>query len=153
MEQMDDEIYQAFSNVTSEESGNVISDKNNRNLQYKDIYNIHVPKSRDKIVLDIGSIEKLQKECKEIKQAKFPYAEVCLGVASLLLGAFLSALISQVTYELKFLSILFYSICPVGGIGCSVAYWFLRKNNMADAKKLADYVEEYLIIPTEESEE
>ena len=103
MEQMDDEIYQAFSNVTSEESGNVISDENNRNLQYKDIYNIHVPKSRDKIVLDIGSIEKLQKECKEIKQAKFPYAEVCLGVASLLLGAFLSALISQVTYELKFL--------------------------------------------------
>ena len=40
MEQMDDEIYQAFSNVTSEESGNVISDENNRNLQYKDIYNI-----------------------------------------------------------------------------------------------------------------
>ena len=76
-----------------------------------------------------------------------------MGVASLLLGAFLSALISQVTYELKFLSILFYSICPVGGIGCSVAYWFLRKNNIADAKKLADYVEEYLIIPTEESEE
>lgn len=68
-------------------------------------------------------------------------------------GCVLSALISQVTYELKFLSILFYSICPVGGIGCSVAYWFLRKNNMADAKKLADYVEEYLIIPTEESEE
>lgn len=153
MEQMDDEIYQAFSNVTSEESGNVISDENNRNLQYKDTYNIHVPKSRDKIVLDIGSIEKLQKECKEIKQAKFPYAEVCLGIASLLLGAFLSALISQVTYELKFLSILFYSICPVAGIGCSVAYWFLRKNNVADAKKLADYVEEYLIIPTEESEE
>ena len=28
MEQMDDEIYQAFSNVTSEESGNVISDEN-----------------------------------------------------------------------------------------------------------------------------
>lgn len=32
-----DELYQAFSNVTSEESGNVISDENNRNLQYKDI--------------------------------------------------------------------------------------------------------------------
>ena len=110
-------------------------------------------KSRDKIVLDIGSIKKLQKECNEIKQAKFPYAEVCLGVASLLLGAFLSALISQVTYEFKFLSILFYSICPVGGIGCSVAYLFLRKNNVVDAKKLVDYVEEYLIIPTEESEE
>ena len=55
--------------------------------------------------------------------------------------------------KLRKLKILFYSICPVGGIGCSVAYWFLRKNNMADAKKLADYVEEYLIIPTEESEE
>lgn len=40
-----DELYQAFSNVTSEESGNVISDENNRNLQYKDTYNIHVPKT------------------------------------------------------------------------------------------------------------
>ena len=94
-----DELYQAFSNVTAEESGNVISDENNRNLQYKDTYNIHVPKTRDKIVLDIGLIEKLRKECKEIKQTKFPYAEACLGVASLLLGAFLSALISQVAYE------------------------------------------------------
>ena len=117
------------------------------------IANIHVPKTRDKIVLDIGSIEKLRKECKEIKQTKCPYAEVCLGAASLLLGAFLSALISQMAYELKFLSILFYSICPVGGIGCSVAYYFLRKNSMADAKKLADYVEEYIIVPAEESEE
>lgn len=40
-----DELYQAFSNVTSGESGNVISDENNRNLQYKDTYNIHVPKT------------------------------------------------------------------------------------------------------------
>ncbi|WP_418750676.1 hypothetical protein [Frisingicoccus sp.] len=147
-----DDVYQAFSNVVSEDSGNVISDENNRNLQYKDIYNIHVPKARDKIVLDIDSIEKLQKECKKIKEAKYPYAEICLGIASLLLGAFLSALISQVTYELKFLSVLFYSICPVGGIGCSVAYWFLRKNNVADAKRLAERVEEYLVIPSEESE-
>ena len=61
-----DDVYQAFSNVVSEDSGNVISDENNRNLQYKDIYNIHVPKARDKIVLDIDSIEKLQKECKKI---------------------------------------------------------------------------------------
>ena len=38
-------------------------------------------------------------------------------------------------------------------IGCSVAYYFLRKNSMADAKKLADYVEEYIIVPAEESEE
>ena len=121
-------------------------------MQYKDIYNIHVPKARDKIVLDIDSIEKLQKECKKIKEAKYPYAEICLGIASLLLGAFLSALISQVTYELKFLSVLFYSICPVGGIGCSVAYCVLRKNNVADAKRLAERVEEYLVIPSEESE-
>lgn len=112
-----------------------------------------MPKARDKIVLDIDSIEKLQKECKEIKKTKYSYAEVCLGLASLLLGAFLSALISQVTYELKFLSVFFYSVCPVGGIGCSVAYWFLRKSNVADAKRLADYVEEYLVVPSEESEE
>jgi len=147
-----DDIYQTFSNIISEDSGNVISDENNRNLQYKDTYNIHLPKARDKIVLDIDSIEKLQKECKEIKKAKYPYAELCLGLASLLLGAFLSALISQVTYELKFLSVLFYSFCPVGGVGCSVAYWFLRKSNIVDAKRLADYVEEYLVVPSEESE-
>ena len=151
MEEIDD-IYQTFSNIISEDSGNVISDENNRNLQYKDTYNIHLPKARDKIVLDIDSIEKLQKECKEIKKAKYPYAELCLVLASLLLGAFLSALISQVTYELKFLSVLFYSFCPVGGVGYSVAYWFLRKSNIVDAKRLADYVEEYLVVPSEESE-
>lgn len=44
-----DELYQAFSNVTAEESGNVISDENNRNLQYKDTYNIHVPKLEIKL--------------------------------------------------------------------------------------------------------
>ena len=57
MEEIDD-IYQTFSNIISEDSGNVISDENNRNLQYKDTYNIHLPKARDKIVLDIDSIEK-----------------------------------------------------------------------------------------------
>ena len=49
-----DELYQAFSNVTAEESGNVISDGNNRDLQYKDTYNIHVPKTNGIIMIVTG---------------------------------------------------------------------------------------------------
>ena len=75
------------------------------------------------------------------------HAEVCLGRCVSFAGCVLSALISQVTYELKFLEFFLFYLSG-WGIGCSVAYWFLRKNNIADAKKLAwDYVEEYLIIP------
>ena len=76
------------------------------------------------------------------KKTKFPFAEVFLGIASLLLGAFLGALIAKVPYELCFASVLSYNICPVGGIGCGVAYFFCRHNESADVVQLATQVDE-----------
>ncbi|MDO5297783.1 MAG: hypothetical protein Q4F18_00025 [Clostridia bacterium] len=94
--------------------------------------------------MDASSVKKIKAECEEAKRAQFPYAEVFLGIASLLIGAFLSAILSKVTYEFKILSIFFYTICPVGGVGSGVAYWFCRKKDTADIKLFAEKVEGYI---------
>lgn len=139
-----EEIYSKFSTSTTEEAENVISGDSNKALQYSQTYNVHVPKPEDKVVLNASSVKKIQGECQKAKEIKFPYAELFLGIASLLIGAFLSAIISQVPYELKPLGLIFYTICPVGGAGFGVAYCFCRKNDVDDTKKLATRIEEYI---------
>lgn len=65
---------------------------------------------------------------------------------------FFSALISQIPYEVSFLSILFYSICPVFGGIFGVAYFFCRKNSNKDIVQLAEKIEDYIIDPEDMEE-
>lgn len=139
-----EEFYQAFTSSIAEDAENIMPNDSNTELQYSQTYNVRVPKPEDKIVLDASSVKKIKAECEEAKRAQFPYAEVFLGIASLLIGAFLSAILSKVTYEFKILSIFFYTICPVGGVGSGVAYWFCRKKDTADIKLFAEKVEGYI---------
>ncbi len=91
-EKMDklEEMYQSFTNSITEDAENIIStDKSNAELQYSQTYNVHVPKPSDKIVLDASSVSKIKAICKEAKEVRFPYAELFLGLASLLFGGFL----------------------------------------------------------------
>jgi L-asparagine transporter-like permease len=112
------------------------------------------PKADDKIMLDASAARKIRHACEEAQRKSVPYAEIFLALASLFIGGTLSALISQVAYELKFQSVLFYTICPVAGVGFAVAYWFYRKKENIDIFQLAEKVEEYIINPDEaESEE
>lgn len=115
------EIFEVCSNVISQDNNNILS--------YEQTHNVVLPPGEKKIAINVSAIKKVRNECKLVKQSGFTLSEVWLGLASLLLGAFLSALMSDITYEWSWKSVLFYSVCPVGGVGFSVAYFFCRSNN------------------------
>ena len=139
-----EQLYSQFQNATTEDAENIISQDTNNELQYNHKISVKVPDPGEMVVIDLKSINKIRNECDKAKNNHFPWAEVLLGVSSLFIGAFLSALMSQISYELKFLSVLFYTICPTAGIGCGVAYIFCRKNDMYTAKQLAEKIEDYI---------
>lgn len=123
-----------------EDAINIMPNESNNKLQYSQTYNVKMPKATPKILLDEDCVKKIIKECEIAQKEKFPYSEVFLGVASLLIGAFLGALFSQVSYELSWLGILSYSICPVGGCASGVAYFFCRKKSITDIKQFAEKI-------------
>ena len=139
-----EELYQAFTGLISEDAENIMPNDSNTELQISQTYSVRVPKPEDKIVLDASSVRKIKAECEKAQKVQFPYAELFLGIASLLIGAFFSAILSKITYELKFLSIFFYTICPVGGVGAGVAYWFCRRKDSSDIKLFAEKIEGYI---------
>lgn len=137
-----DAMMQAFETSTEDCVTNVIGPDSNGTLRFSQTYDVKVPKASGKVVLDASCVRKIKNLCSQAKTPKFPFAEVFLGIASLLLGAFLGALIAKVPYELSFASVLSYNICPIGGIGCGVAYFFCRHNESADAVQLATQIDE-----------
>lgn len=98
--------------------GNVIS--NNDMLKIKQTMDVRVPKKDANdftYAIRVSSISKVYKACTEVKKTKFSWAELWLSLSTLFLGAFISALVSQIEYMHSFLSIIFYSVCPaLGGI-------------------------------------
>ena len=147
-----EEIFQSCNNVVIEEAGNVIDEKSNHTLQYEQKHNVVLPPEEKKIAINISAIRKMRYECACAKENKFTYAELWLGLSTLFFGAFFSALISKIPYKVKFLSIFFYSVCPVLGGIFGVAYFFCRKNNNRDIVQLAEKIEEYIIDPEDMEE-
>lgn len=141
-----DSFYSNISNTVMQNAENVISNDDNKELQYNQTFSVKVPSPGEKVVMDMDDLVKIKTECDKIKKNKFPYAEISLGLSTLFLGAFLSALISQISYECQFLSILFYSICPTIGIGLVVVYLFCRNNEMRTANDLAERIENHIRI-------
>ena len=146
------EIFEACNNVIIEETSNVISQDNNNVLSYEQTHNVVLPPEEKKIAINVSAIKKVRNECKRAKQKSLALSEVWLGLASLLLGAFLSALMSDIAYEWSWKSVLFYSVCPVGGVAFSVAYFFCRSNNNRDIVQFAEKIEEYILDPEEMEE-
>ena len=144
-----EEILQSCNNVIAEETSNIISKDNNQALQYEQTHNVMLPPEEKMIAVKISSLKKVRMECNIAKKTKFTFSEMWLGLASLFLGGFLSALISSIPYEYSWLSILSYSICPIGGIGFGVAYFFCRNNDNRDIIQLAEKIEEYILDPEE----
>lgn len=149
-----EELYQAFSNVNTENVENIISDKSNKELQFDQTVSVRIPKIREQVTVDKISVQKIKRICEDANKEKFPYAEVFLGISTLFLGGFLSALLSKVPYAFNFIGVLSYSVCPIAGIGFGVAYIFKRKNNANDikvfAEKILEYIEDSLEIEGEE---
>lgn len=144
-----EEILQACNNVINEETSNIISKDTNQLLQYEQTHNVMLPPEEKMIAVKISSIKKIRSECDLAKQTKFTYAELWLGLSTLFIGALLSAFMSSIPYENSFRSVFSYTICPIGGIGFGLAYFFCRNNSNRDVIQLAGKIEEY-ILDTEE---
>ena len=142
-----EEILQSCKNVVVEEASNVIDENSNHTLQYEQKHNVILPPEEKKIAINISAIRKIRYECECAKKSEFTYSELCLGLSTLLFGAFFSAVISQIPYTAKFLSVLFYSICPTLGGIFVVAFFFCRKNNNKNIVQLAEKIEEYIVDP------
>lgn len=141
-----------FDNTEVDDATNVISQENNNLLQFSQKYDVKIPKGDEydfKVALNASSLRKVRKTCKEVKTNKFSWSELLLGMGTMLFGAFISAIISKVQYSLEYLSIIFYTICPMVGSGCFVAYFFCRRTSIIDAARLANVVEEYIVDPDE----
>ena len=95
-------------------------------------------------LIELKTVEKLRFICEKVEEPKMPWPEIFLGLSSLFAGAFLSALISGIVLEANWRSILFYIASPSVAVGCGVAFFFLRKQNQASAKSLADHIVDFL---------
>lgn len=147
-----EEILQSCNNVILEETSSVISKECNQVLQYEQTHNVMLPPEEKMLAVKISTIKKVRMECDLAKNTKFTYAEIWLGFASLFMGGFLGALIGWVPYEYSWRSILSYTVCPIGGIGFGVAYFFCRNNSNRDVVQLAEKIEEYILDPEEMEE-
>ena len=142
-----------FDNIVVENVGNVIS--NNDMLKIKQTMDVRVPKKDANdftYAIRVSSISKVYKACTEVKKTKFSWAELWLSLSTLFLGAFISALVSQIEYMHSFLNIIFYSVCPALGGIFFMAYFMARKTSSLTATKLADIVQENIPNPNEMEE-
>ena len=136
------EFKQEVQNYTVHNSGNVVFPNSNAEIPYSQIGKIRVPNPEEKITMDVSAIEKMKRECAKAKKAHFQYAELLLGLSTLLWGAFLSAIVSKVTYEFECISVFFYTICPMLGLGSGIAYLLCRINDIEDIRNFAEKIEE-----------
>lgn len=134
---------------------NEIGGVKNGALQYKQIVEIKVPMediNDYKIAVRKSSIKKITNACKEIENNKFAWGELLLGISTLFFGAFFSAIISGVKYELKLLSVMFYTIFPTIAVATLIGYIACRKSLIRDAGYLANIVNEHLVLEEEMEE-
>lgn len=123
-----------------------VTDTEKYTYNYSQSNKIHLAGPVEQAVIDYTNVIKMKNLCNTAKKKHFPWAELFLGIASLLLGAALSAWISGVKYEFAVKPILFYTVCPMFGSASAVAWFFVRKNETAGSEKLAERFEEYLPI-------
>lgn len=140
---IEEKLYSSFQNVYIENVGNNNGQKK-IDLQYNQVVNVSITEKSEMVAIEKEVIRKIKNECKKLKNICFPWSEILLSISSLLIGAFISALISQISYELKFLSVFFYTICPSFGLGLLVAYFLIKKNDIYTAKLFADRMEDYI---------
>lgn len=136
---------------------NEVADINKGSLQYNQLVEIKVPVediNEYKIAVRKSSIKKIKNACNEIQNNKFTWGELLIGICTMFFGAFLSAIISGVKYELNFLGVMFYTICPMIAVASLIGYIACRKSLIRDASYLANIVNEHLVLDDEtESEE
>lgn len=139
---MDKGEYQSYSDAMFEEAENVISTNSNNKMEYNRIHTILQSKEEVEVVIYLSSVKKIKAECEKVKKMKSSYADVFLGFSTLFIGAFFSAILSKIPYKPEFLSIFFYTICPMLGIILGTCFVYFRKKDKMDIKIFAEKVEE-----------
>ncbi len=115
-----------------------------QNLTYFQEYNLRVSKRKTVIAVDITVLDKICEKCQAIQETTFPFEEIFLSVASLLLGVFLNALVAGIKLDGSALSVFSYVVSPAIAVGCGVAYFFLKRTKHENAKQLTKEILEYI---------
>ena len=141
-----DEMWNELQKNTAveEASDTVVSSAGNDVLQYSLTNNIHVPKSKEQVVIDVNVIKRIDDKCSAAKKKQFPFGELFLGIASLFGGALLSALVSGTPYEFSLKGVISYTIAPFCMVGFGVAYGFFRYHTILLTSDFAEKIEEDL---------
>ena len=79
-----------------------------------------------KVQVRASTLRRARTKLQGIKEQNFQWQELALGVCTLAYGGFLGALPAKLAAGEK-LAIVFYTLLPVIGTGCLVAYLFLRR--------------------------
>jgi len=86
-----------------------------------------------------STLLRCRRRLQQLATNSFPWPEVALGISSLTLGAFLSAITSGVALDSK-LGIAFYAVLPAIGVGAAVAFCFLRVRATVDTASVCSEV-------------
>lgn len=105
---------------------------------------VNYDKHIESVAITKKDILRIQKICNSVEDPQTPLIEIALGLSSLFAGAFLSALLSGVVFEMSWRSILFYVISPIIAVSAAVAFLLMRRQEQVTAKTLAEHVMEYL---------
>lgn len=146
----DDDFSQMMSsNVSAVETTNNIDTNSNKNIIYSHTCNICQPKEDTYFPISLTFIKKLKKQCKKQNNALSIVSDILLTVASLFLGALLSAIISKIEFKLELIPVLFYCISPTLGAASLVACIFTKIRSKDSETRLSEKVNEYIIEPFE----
>jgi len=114
-------------------------------LSLKTEFMIQQPKPKKAIPLSVDDYRKLRKECKAIKAQRVSFADFLFGFSTLLLGGTFSAIISGIKWESIPLSIIFYLVCPIAGVGIAISCIFVKvlrkKDDQSAAERMLNILE------------
>lgn len=105
---------------------------------------VTLPKQVESIAVNKLDIIKIQVLCNDVVKEIGWWHDFYLGIATLSLGATLSAIISNVPFQLDWRGLLFYTLAPMVSIGAFVAYGLKRQHESTSKKDFANHILEYL---------
>lgn len=135
--------------VSAVEAENNIGPDSNNNITYSQPCEILPPAKDTYYSISSTVVEKLKSQCENCKSSLPIISDLLLTFASLFLGAFISAFISNVEFKPEFISIFFYCVAPILGFSCLTACIFTKKMSKDMESKLSEKVIEYVIEPIE----
>lgn len=115
--------------------------QNPSELTYEQTHTIKTPKPVELAAIAMADVHRIKEVCETMKKAQFPWGELLLGCATLFFGASFGALAGKLPYEFSFVSILFYTVFPVLGVGCIVGYVFYRYAGIMDTRRYGKEIE------------